>query len=70
MALVYIDYWKNSSYTCFFLEPACDGQHGYQVPSVNSGFIDILIREQMLNIQISICEQHKTDIYLPECYFI
>ena len=32
-----------------FLEPACDGQHGYQVPSVNSGFVDILIREQMQN---------------------
>ncbi len=24
-----------------FSEPACDGQHGYRVPSVNSGFIDI-----------------------------
>jgi hypothetical protein len=32
-----------------FLEPACDGQHGYQVPSANSGFIDISIREQTLN---------------------
>jgi hypothetical protein len=32
-----------------FLEPACDGQHGYQVPSVNSSFIDIQIHEPMLN---------------------
>jgi hypothetical protein len=24
-----------------FLEPACDGQHGYQVLPVNSSFIDI-----------------------------
>jgi hypothetical protein len=23
-----------------FLDPACDGQHGYQVPSVNSSFIE------------------------------
>jgi hypothetical protein len=26
-----------------FFEPACDGQHGYRVPSVNSAFIGFLI---------------------------
>jgi hypothetical protein len=31
-----------------FMEPACDGQHGYRLPSVNSGFIDIQIYEPML----------------------
>jgi hypothetical protein len=32
-----------------FSEPTCDGQHGYQVSSVNSGFIDIQIHEPTQN---------------------
>jgi hypothetical protein len=42
-------YFKKLFIHKLFLEPACDGQHGNQVPSVNSSFIDTLICEPLLN---------------------
>ncbi len=32
-----------------FLEPACDGQHGYRVLPADSNFIDIWIFQHTLN---------------------
>ncbi len=57
-----------------FLEPACNDQHGYQVLSVNSGFIDIKVHKPMLHwnkhlwaalFYINLPEHHFIKIFNP-----